>query len=155
MTIVTRMPRGEMLPETRLENRINRLFQDAFGPSDWQNGDGPTTWVPPVDVLEEPTAIRITAEVPGIAPKDLKISLEHNLLTVSGTKQQVAEERTEKVHRYERSYGTFARTFTLPTSVDAGAITASYDQGVLTVTLPKAEAARPRQIDVTVTPTAK
>ena len=71
-----------------------------------------------------------------------------NVLTISGTKQQTAEERTERVHRYERTYGAFERTFTLPATVDADKIRASYDHGVLTVTLPKVEKAKPRQIQV-------
>ncbi len=104
--------------------------------------------MPPVDVLEEAEVIRIVAEVPGVKPEDVKISVEGNVLTIQGTKEQVAEEQTERVHRYERTYGAFERTFTLPATVDAERITASYDKGVLTVTLPKAEKAKPRQIQV-------
>jgi len=155
MTIITRTRRNGLQPGT-LERRINRLFGEAFGDFDWQDRDSATAaWVPPVDVLEEPTAIRIMAEVPGIAPNDVKISVENNVLTLHGTKQQVAEERTEKVHRYERTYGAFERSFTLPTTVDPNAITANYEQGVLTVTLPKVEKARPRQIEVAVSTQAK
>jgi HSP20 family protein len=80
----------------------------------------------------------------------VKISLEGNVLTLQGTKQQVAEEQTERVHRYERTYGAFARTFTLPRTVDTAQIKAGYDNGVLTITLPKAEQAKPRQIAVEV-----
>jgi HSP20 family protein len=85
-----------------------------------------------------------------VAPEDVKISVEGNVLTIHGTKQQVAEERTERVHRYERTYGVFERSFTLPATVDASGIKAAYEHGVLTVTLPKAEKARPRQIPVQV-----
>jgi HSP20 family protein len=87
-------------------------------------------------------------ELPGVRPEDVKISVEGNVLTVHGTKQQVAEERTERVHRYERTYGAFERTFTLPATVDAERITAGVDNGVLTITLPKVEQAKPRQIPV-------
>ncbi|HEV8383005.1 MAG TPA: Hsp20/alpha crystallin family protein [Gemmatimonadales bacterium] len=135
-------------------NRISRLLNDAFGlaglDSQFQDNVG-ASWVPPVDILEEPDAIRIMAEVPGVRPEDVKISLEGNVLTIHGTKQQLAEERTERVHRYERTYGVFERTFTLPATVDANNIKASYEQGVLTVTLPKMAEARPRQIHVEVT----
>src|SRR5437660_8221704 len=115
------------------------------------NGDSTeATWVPPVDIFEDAEGLRIIAEVPGVKPEDVKISLEDNVLTIKGAKQQVAEERTERVHRYERTYGTFERSFTLPATVDASNIKASYEHGVLTVTLPKAEKAKPRQIEVDV-----
>ena len=140
-----------------VSNRISRLLNDAFGGLDWQYRDSVSaSWVPPVDIFEDSNAIRIMAEVPGVQPQDVKISLEGNVLTVHGTKQQVAEERTERVHRYERTYGVFERTFSLPASVDANSIKASYDHGVLTITLPKMAEARPRQIQVEVgTPESK
>ena len=132
-------------------NRINRMLNDLFSDVDWSLQNGNTaSWVPPVDVLEEADAIRIAAELPGVKPEDVKISVEGKVLTVAGTKQQVAEERTERVHRYERTYGSFARTFTLPSTVDTEQIKAGYDHGVLTITLPKAEQAKPRQIAVEV-----
>jgi HSP20 family protein len=134
-----------------LTNRISRLLSDTLGGLDWQLRDSAAAaWVPPVDIVEEADAIRIMAEVPGVAPEDVKISVEGNVLTIHGTKQQVAEERTERVHRYERTYGVFERSFTLPATVDASGIKAAYEHGVLTVTLPKAEKARPRQIPVQV-----
>jgi HSP20 family protein len=133
-------------------NRISRLLNDAFGGLDWQYRDSAgASWVPPVDIFEDKDSIRIMAEVPGVQPQDVKISLEGNVLTVHGQKGQVAEERTERVHRYERTYGVFERTFSLPASVDANKISASYEHGVLTVTLPKVEQARPREIQVEVT----
>lgn len=132
-------------------NRINRMLNDLFSDSSWSLQNGTTaTWVPPVDVLEQGDAIRISAELPGVTPEDVKISVEGNVLTVQGSKQQVAEEQTERVHRYERTYGSFQRAFTLPATVDAAHITAGYEHGVLTITLPKAEQAKPRQISVAV-----
>lgn len=134
-------------------NRISRLLNDALGGFDWQYRDSAVAaWVPPVDIFEEADTIRIMTELPGVRPDDVKISLEGNVLTIHGQKQQIAEERTERVHRYERTYGAFERTFTLPATVDANQIKASYDLGVLTVTLPKVEQARPRQIQVEVAP---
>ena len=151
MNFIARIPRVTPSPElNRLEDRFNRLLRDAFGPVSWPNAEEVTPWTPPVDILEEPTTIRIVAEVPGIAPKDVTIAVENNVLTMSGTKQQTAEEATDKVRRYERTYGAFSRSFTLPTSVDADGITATYENGLLTVRLPKAEKARPRQIQVEV-----
>jgi HSP20 family protein len=133
------------------ERRISRLFNDVLGNLDWQYRDSAAaSWVPPVDIIEEKDAIRIVAELPGVQPENVKISLENNLLTIQGNKEQVAEERSERVHRYERTYGTFERSFTLPATVDADRIQASYEHGVLTVTLPKVEKAKPRQIAVQV-----
>jgi HSP20 family protein len=132
-------------------NRINRMLNDIFADFDGapQNGDT-ASWVPAVDVLEQGDAIRIAAELPGVKPEDVKIAVEGNVLTVQGTKQQVAEDKTERVHRYERTYGSFARAFTLPRTVDTAQISAGYDNGVLTITLPKAEQEKPRQIAVAV-----
>ena len=133
-----------------LERRIGRLFNDAFG-MDWPYRESAAaSWVPPVDIFEGTDEIRIQAEVPGVRPEDVKISVEGNVLTVQGTKQQAAEKHTERVHRYERTYGSFERSFTLPTTVDAAKIKAGYENGVLTVTLPKAEKAKPRQIQIEV-----
>jgi HSP20 family protein len=135
---------------TTFERRIQRLFNEALGGLDWQYRDSAgASWVPPVDIFEATDEIRILAELPGVRPDDVKISVEGNVLTVQGQKEQVAEERTERVHRYERTYGTFERSFTLPATVDADRIKASYERGVLTVTLPKVEKAKPRQIQVT------
>jgi len=86
-----------------------------------------------------------------VKPEDVKISVEGNLLTVKGTKEQVAEEKAEKVHRYERTYGAFERTFRLSASIDPNKIKAAYNLGVLTITLPKAETAKPHLIKVEVT----
>ena len=132
-------------------SRINRLLNDALPGLDWQAPENATTaWVPAVDVFEQPDNIRIVAEVPGVKPEDVKISVEGNALTIHGTKEQTAEESTERVHRYERVYGAFERSFTLPATVDPNGIKASYEHGVLTVTLPKVEKARPKQIEVQV-----
>ncbi len=149
LVTTTRSLRDPAVEASNLERRMSRLFNEALGNFDWQYRDNAgASWVPPVDILEQPDAIRITAEVPGVKPEDVKISLENNVLTIHGTKEQVAEERTERVHRYERTYGAFERSFTLPTTVDANNIKATYEHGVLTVTLPKVEKAKPRQIAV-------
>ena len=151
MLSLIRMRRDPLAEASSFERRINRLFNEALGGLDWQDRDSVgAAWVPAVDIFEEADAIRILAEVPGVKPEDVKIAVEGNTLTIHGTKQQVAEERTERVHRYERTYGAFERTFTLPATVDADKIRASYDHGVLTVTLPKVEKARPRHIQVAV-----
>ena len=152
MSVLPRISRDPALADfVGLSNRLGRLLNDGLLGVDWQPRDGTTTaWVPPVDIFEEDHAIRITAEIPGVRPEDMKLTVESNVLTIQGSKQQVAEERADRVHRYERTYGAFERSFTLPTTVDANSIKASYENGVLTVTLPKVEKAKPRQIDVQV-----
>ncbi len=151
MLSLIRMQRDPLAEASSFERRINRFFNEALSGFDSQYRDGAgAAWVPAVDIFEEADSIRIQAEVPGVKPEDVKISVEGSVLTINGTKHQTAEERTERVHRYERTYGAFERTFTLPATVDADKIRASYDHGVLAVTLPKVEKAKPRQIQVAV-----
>jgi HSP20 family protein len=133
--------------------RLNSMLDDAFSAWPFQsqeNGALTSSWLPATDVFEDKDAVKIVAEVPGVRPEDVKISLENNLLTIRGEKRQQAEEKTERVHRYERTYGSFERAFSLPTTVDPEKIAASYANGILTVTIPKAERARPREIPVKV-----
>ena len=137
----------------QLEHRMGRTFNEPFRGFEWTNPEPATgaTWLPLVDIFEETDEIRLVAEVPGVKPEDVKISVEGNLLTIKGTKEQVAEEKAERVHRYERTYGAFERTFTLAASIDPSKIKATYNLGVLTITLPKAETAKPHLIKVEVT----
>ena len=133
--------------------RLNSVLDEAF--NSWpfqseQNGTLTSAWLPACDVFEDKDAVKIVAEVPGVTPEDVKISLENNVLTIRGEKKQQAEESNERVHRYERTYGVFERAFSLPTSVDAERIAATCAHGILTVTIPKAERARPREIPVKV-----
>ena len=138
----------------QLEHRMGRSFNgQLLRASEWPVPEAATTaWLPLVDIFEEPDLIRLVAEVPGVKPEDVKISVEGNVLTIAGTKEQVAEEKAERVHRYERTYGAFERTFRLSASIDPNKIRATYNLGVLTITLPKAETARPHLIQVDVTP---
>ena len=133
--------------------RLNSMLDDAFSAWPFQsqeNGAVTSSWLPATDVFEDKDAVKIVAEVPGVRPEDVKISLENNLLTIRGEKRQQAEENNERVHRYERTYGSFERAFALPTTVDPEKIAANYANGVLTVSIPKAERARPREIPVKV-----
>jgi HSP20 family protein len=138
----------------QLNHRIGRIYNtEPPRTFEWQVPEATTAaWLPLVDIFEEPDVIRLVAEVPGVRPSDVKISVEDNVLTIKGTKEQVPEEKAEKVHRYERTYGAFERTFRLSASIDANKIKATYNLGVLTVTLPKAETAKPHLIKVEVTP---
>ena len=130
--------------------RLNSFLDEAISgfPFSSENGTLTAAWTPAVDVFEDKDAVKIVAELPGVKPEDVKISLENQALTVRGEKRQVAEEKMERVHRYERSYGAFERTFALPGTVDPDRIEASFADGLLTVTLPKVERARPRQIEI-------
>jgi HSP20 family protein len=131
--------------------RLSSALDDAFG--NWPQGQGlegsiTSAWVPACDIFEDKDGIKIVMEVPGVRPDDVKLQIENNMLTIRGEKRQVAEEKADRVHRYERSYGSFERTFSLPSTVDGDRIEADISDGVLTVMLPKAEKARPRQIEV-------
>ena len=145
-----------MITRRPLENfqalrRLNNVLDEAFGTWPFTqdtNGSITSSWYPASDVFEDKDAVKIVAELPGVKPEDVKLSLENNLLTIRGEKKQEAEERTERVHRYERSYGTFERAFVLPSTVDGDKISAQYENGVLTIVVPKAERARPREIPV-------
>lgn len=152
--ITRRGPRDPMVDLLyNLERRMGRVFNEPVLGFDWQLSDAATAaWTPVVDVFEEPDAVRIVAEIPGVKPEDVKILVEGNLLTIRGTKEQVAEDKTEKVHRYERTFGAFERSFTVPSTVDTEQIKAAYDMGVLTLTLQKVEKAKPRRITVQVAP---
>ena len=141
--------RRQQEPMTSLR-RLNTLLDEAFGswPQHQENGALTSSWIPACDVFEDKDAVKIVAELPGVQAEDVKISLENNLLTIRGEKRQQAEENNERVHRYERTYGSFERAFALPTTVDPEKIAANYANGVLTVSIPKAERARPREIPV-------
>jgi len=109
------------------------------------------SWVPPVDIYEnDKQELVLKAEIPGMKREDIQLTVDNSTLTIHGEKkveQQVAEDRS---HRVERIYGTFSRTFSLPSTVDTGKVSAEYKNGVLTVTLPLREEAKPKQISVTV-----
>lgn len=127
--------------------QLNRMLDDAFSGWPLQEGTITSAWLPPCDVVEDANGVRIMMEIPGVDPDDVHLSLENNVLTIRGEKRQQQEgDESGRVHRYERSYGAFERTFSLPTTVEADKVEADYDNGVLTVSLPKAERMRPREI---------
>jgi HSP20 family protein len=131
----------------RLSSALDEAFRGwPLGPA--LEGAITSAWVPACDVFEDQDGLKIVMEVPGVSAADVRLQVEDNMLTIRGEKRQVAEQKTDRVHRYERSYGSFERTFSLPSTVDADRIGADIADGVLTVTLPKADRARPRQIEV-------
>jgi len=126
--------------------RLNRMVDDVFG--GWNGEPVASAWLPNCDVREDKDFLTITLDLPGVKPEDVKLSLENNLLTIRGERRQEAEQKDARYHRYERSYGAFERSFTLPSTVDPERIQATTDHGVLTIQLPKIERARPREIPV-------
>ena len=138
-------------PFRDLQDRMNRLFHESYraqgADDDWALGG---TWAPAVDIYEQDNNIVLKAELPGVDPKDVDIRLENNTLALRGERKFDNEVKKENYHRVERSYGAFTRSFTLPTTVDPGAIKAEYRDGVLRVTLPKREEAKPKQIQISV-----
>ena len=130
--------------------RLNRILDEAFsGLSFPEQGNVITSnWFAPTDVSEDQNTLHISMELPGVDPSDVRLSLENNVLTIRGEKRQQSEENNERVHRFERTYGVFERTFVLPNTVDPDNIEARYENGVLFVTIPKAERAKPREIRV-------
>jgi HSP20 family protein len=130
--------------------RLNRILDEAFSglPFPEQGNVITSTWFAPTDVSEDQNTLRITMELPGVDPNDVRLSLENNILTIGGEKKQQSEDSNERVHRFERTYGMFERTFALPNTVDPEKIEARYENGVLLVTIPKAERAKPREIRV-------
>jgi HSP20 family protein len=130
-----------------LQNRMNALFRDL------NEGESPLTtasFVPAVDIYEDEKKVALKLEVPGVEEKDLDVSVENNTLTVKGERKFEKEEKEENFHRIERRYGSFFRSFTLPSTVDTEHIAASYNAGVLKLELQKKPEAQPKQIKVNV-----
>jgi HSP20 family protein len=133
---------------TTLRDQINRLFNESFG----QVGDegSLSTWAPPVDIYETEHELVVKADLPDINPQDLDIRAENNILTIRGERKFEKKVEEKNYMRVERSYGSFSRSFALANSVNTEAIKADHKNGVLTLTIPKREEAKPKQIRVNV-----
>ena len=145
------MIRWNAFPEMSiLQRQMNRLFNEAS-----QNWDGdantPSGWSPETDIYETEENLVLQADLPGFSVADIDIVVENNVLTIRGERQFDAKVAPEGLHRMERSYGKFARSFTLPASVDPQKVQAGYKNGVLSVTLAKAAHARPKRIQIAAT----
>ena len=148
MTLLTRWdPFREFVT---LQDRMNRLFRDSFGPEGREEALTSTTFAPPVDVYEDEHNVTLKIEVPGIEEKDIDVRIENNTLTVHGERKFEKEEKEENYRRVERQYGSFTRTFTLPNTVEQESVQADYDKGVLKIKLAKKAEAKPKQIKVNV-----
>jgi len=148
MTVITRWdPFREF---STLQDRMNRLFRESYGPEGREEALATTSFAPAVDVYEDEHNVTLKIEVPGIDEKDIDVRIENNVLTVHGERKFEKDEKEENFRRVERQYGSFTRTFTLPTTVDAEKVSAHYDKGILKVALPKKAEAKPKQIKVSV-----
>jgi HSP20 family protein len=148
MTLLTRWdPLRDM---ATLQNRINRFVRESYSPEGPEEALTTTTFAPPVDIYEDEHTITLQMEVPGIDEKDIDVRIEDNTLTVHGERKMENEQKEENFRRIERQYGSFTRSFTLPSSVDRGQVSADYEKGVLKIKLAKKAEAKPKQIKVNV-----
>lgn len=129
-----------------LSGRFNRLFDVDRE----EASDSLGAWSPAVDIYDKGAEVVIHAEVPGMKKEDIDVHVENNVLTIRGKKERKEEVKEDGYFRTERTYGTFSRSFSLPTTVDVSKIVAEYKEGILTLSLPKEEQAKPRQIAVSV-----
>ncbi len=158
MTTMTRFVplRSSFEDVVGLQNRLNSIFNEFVRPgitADEPSGaseSSQASFVPPVDVYEDAQQVVLKLEVPGVKLEDLDIRLENQRLTVKGERRFEAEEKAENFHRIERRFGSFARSFTLPPTIDPEAVGAAYDAGVLRISLGKKAEAKPKQVKIEV-----
>ncbi len=131
-----------------LQDQISRLFNDGFE----RTGEDSslTSWAPAVDIYETEHELVVKADLPEVAPKDLDIRVENNILTIRGERKFESKVAEDKYLRVERTYGSFSRSFSLANTVNSEAIKADYHNGVLTLSIPKREEAKPKQIKINV-----
>jgi HSP20 family protein len=136
-----------------MNTRLNRLFSSTQTARNNDAGKDALTafdWAPGVDISETPTEFQIHAELPAVKKDDVKVSIDARILLIQGHRHQDTEQKDKKYHRVERSYGSFARTFTLPDNVDGSQVHADFKDGVLNVRLPKTDKPKLRAIEVKV-----
>jgi len=132
------------------QNQFERFLREAFSPVTGEGEVSTRTWAPPVDIYENGDNLVLKAELPGFNPDDVEIRVEDNTLYLKGERKFEKEVKEQSYHRVERSYGAFTRTFSLPNSVDADKVAANFKDGVLTLTMPKKEEAKPKTIKINV-----
>jgi len=128
-----------------MNNRLNRTINDPYTP---RTEDAFGAWAPPVDIFEKDEQLVLRAEIPGVQKENMDVGIESGVLTLRGERKQEIGVKEENAYRMERVYGTFTRSFSLPTTVDAAKVTATYKDGVLEVTVPKAENAKPKRVEI-------
>ena len=151
--IVRRYPRrASGLTREPFSNDLDRIFNDFVTPRNllgrWVGEGLRDTWMPAVDIEETETSFVFTAELPGLSRDNVEITLEDNILTVAGERSYTEEEEAKNYHRMERAFGTFSRSFTLPSQVDSSQVKAEFNEGLLTIAVPKSEEAKPRKIEI-------
>ncbi len=129
-----------------LRREMDRLWEDFFGRRDILAEEA--TWVPAIDVSEDKENVLVRAELPGLEPKDVEISLSGDLLTIKGEKRQREEKKEENFHRIETRWGRFSRAVRIPVPVEAEKAEAKFENGVLTIRMPKKEEVKPKQIEI-------
>jgi HSP20 family protein len=153
MSLIRWNPSADLTPFTSdllgMQRDINRMFDTFFrggmrDESDLFRG----AWTPAIDIAEYDREYQVRVELPGVNKEDVKITMQNNILTIRGEKKQETEQKDVNLHRSERWYGAFQRSFTLPTLVKSDKIEAHYKDGILTIVLPKAEEAIPKSIEV-------
>jgi HSP20 family protein len=135
-----------------IQSEMNRLFNTFFDSptANGNSGFGTRRWIPAMDLVEVDNEYVLRADLPGLTEEDVNIELQENVLTVSGERKFAHEDRKEGYYRVERSSGSFTRSLTLPEGIDADAIKASFDNGVLEIRIPKPEERKPRRVAITV-----
>ena len=131
-----------------LREKMNRMFEDVFSGRSENKELTAGTWAPAVDIFETENELVMTAEIPGIEEKDVEIKIEDNTLSIRGERKFEKETKEENYHRLERSYGSFYRAFTLPSSVDPERIQAEQENGVLKISMPKRQELKPRKVRI-------
>jgi HSP20 family protein len=129
--------------KTEMERLLDRFFE-----SPWAEAPALGDWSPALDMTEGKEAITVKAELPGVEPREIAVSLEGDLLTIKGEKEAKKEDKDERRHRVERSWGSFMRSVRLPAAVDAGKVSATFKNGIVTITLPKTAGAKGTTIPV-------
>ena len=130
-----------------MQSEMNRVFDAFFGRGPG-NGTRGRRWVPAIDLVERDDQLVLRADLPGLDRDDVSIEVKDNVLTVTGERKAEHEEKAEGFHRVERAYGTFSRSLTLPEGIDADAVTAEFDKGVLEVRIPKPEERKPHRVQI-------
>ncbi|MDX8406986.1 MAG: Hsp20/alpha crystallin family protein [Mariprofundaceae bacterium] len=141
MTITRRNPWNEL---ENMNRQLSRMLDDGRGELSTESG----LWAPSVDIRETNDALLIQAELPGIEKKDIHLEVKDGVLSISGERRYEKDVTEENAHRIERSYGRFSRSFRLPPNIDANKVEASMNNGVLEISLPKCESARPKSITI-------
>lgn len=147
-TAITRWTPETDIFRNRLDRMFNQMLQDVWGQQLPTEDVARRAWLPPVDIREKEDALMFAVELPGMTKDDIDITLENNVLTVAGERKFEKETKGEEFHRLERSYGHFTRSFTLPSSIRTDKVDANFENGVLHISLPKQESAKPKKISI-------